>query len=1246
MYNPPQGEDYEYLEIHNTGDTPVDLEGWGFIRAIDYTFPAGISIAPGGYLVLCRSRDAILQAYPSLAEELIVGEYMGHLANEGEQLTLAGPEGQGENFLYDDDTPWDFLADGFGASLERVCVSTSPGSPENWRASAVPSSPEEYGGSPGGPGGPEECPPALPERPPVLISEILYHPVLEEALEEYHEFVEIHNAGPEPVSLDGWRLAGGIDYPFPPGASIAPGAYRVIAKDRSRLAAVEAYSLVEADLFGDYTRSLDNGGDKIALIGESGQGVDSVSYDDDEPWPLGADALGAGRSWLRPELLPLEDHRYMGHSLERVSFEIPAGYVFNWAPSPLDGATPGRRNAAARTEPLPIVVDFLVQPAEGEATLIRSDQEVLVQARFSPAPPAGSVQLEYFIDDVIGGNDSAPVAIPMFDDGQSGGDVLSGDWVYSATLPAQATNTLVRYRFLADLGEGIQRISPRLTDPKEWHAYFVSPVIDTETRVYQLLISPVDWGRLYSFASPGRASGCNPNPNWDRHVPAVFVHEGTVYDAHVRYQGSRWNRTNGRSISGWPNDGTRPASGPLVALSWRIGMPRYNQLEGKGALILNKLTQGCPGYNAGVGYRLFEEADVPGCQTRFVRFHVNGHYYHYMLELERAGDEMMARYHREMREKYPHLPREPVGHLFKSKGCNCDEGPWGWGDARALNAYCGYTKEQRYEYTYERKTHEWDSHAEFIALIEDLHTARRGGVDAMRAYFEERFDIDLLLNYIAIINWSVPFDDMFQNHYLYQRLSDGKWFLIPWDLDRNFGEWQGPNSSVYMGELGNPDNRSNWANFLKDAFLKSFRDEFDERLLLLSTTVLHPDNVARLVDEVTAQANPTEAAQAPGGVACSFPGRAASFKSFAVARHSYVLRTVAGVRLVDAGPDQVVFTGTTVQFDATATDPDPGPDVVYTWDNGMEGEAPTWVFQEPGDHVVTLTVTVKGLEFEDTVTITVLPIPELAHKESDGQVVLEAESFFMNERHEAEDAWWEEAAASPGHSGSGYMEARFEGERRPTFYSRYARRAPELRYTIQFETPGTYRCWLRGLARDTLFDTCHVSLDGEERSSTLAHEFDLDPESFLWSGRTRRDEPQLLEVTEAGLHLLSIWPREAGVIVDKILLTRDAIFVPTGEGPPESPQGPVSGSRVFVRGDADEDARITVSDAVAILLHVSNSGALGCEDHGDVDDNGSVEVTDAISLLVFLFQRGPLPADPFPDAGYDMTADSHDCGSP
>ena len=47
---------------------------------------------------------------------------------------------------------------------------------------------------------------------------------------------------------------------------------------------------------------------------------------------------------------------------------------------------------------------------------------------------------------------------------------------------------------------------------------------------------------------------------------------------------------------------------------------------------------------------------------------------------KRPGQEMMERYHKDTASGDE---PEPLGHLHKSAGCNCDEGPWGWGNGRS-----------------------------------------------------------------------------------------------------------------------------------------------------------------------------------------------------------------------------------------------------------------------------------------------------------------------------------------------------------------------------------------------------------------------------------------------------------------------------------------------------------------------------------------------------------------------------------
>ncbi len=79
---------------------------------------------------------------------------------------------------------------------------------------------------------------------------------------------------------------------------------------------------------------------------------------------------------------------------------------------------------------------------------------------------------------------------------------------------------------------------------------------------------------------------------------------------------------------------------------------------------------------------------------------------------------------------------------------------------------------------------------------------------------------------------------------------------------------------------------------------------------------------------------------------------------------------------------------------------------------------------------------------------------------------------------------------------------------------------------------------------------------------------------------------------------------------------------------------------VFVRGDANVDAKINISDAVTILGHLFSGRIIAdCHDRIDINDDGKVDVADPIWLLAYLFTQGTPPKAPFPDPGIDPTPD-------
>ncbi len=83
---------------------------------------------------------------------------------------------------------------------------------------------------------------------------------------------------------------------------------------------------------------------------------------------------------------------------------------------------------------------------------------------------------------------------------------------------------------------------------------------------------------------------------------------------------------------------------------------------------------------------------------------------------------------------------------------------------------------------------------------------------------------------------------------------------------------------------------------------------------------------------------------------------------------------------------------------------------------------------------------------------------------------------------------------------------------------------------------------------------------------------------------------------------------------------------------------------LFLRGDANNDLRVDISDASFIQNHVSRSGpAPKCPDAADVNDDGQVTAADAEAILNFKFKGGVPPKAPYPDLGGDPSADALGC---
>ncbi len=166
-------------------------------------------------------------------------------------------------------------------------------------------------------------------------------------------------------------------------------------------------------------------------------------------------------------------------------------------------------------------------------------------------------------------------------------------------------------------------------------------------------------------------------------------------------------------------------------------------------------------------------------------------------------------------------------------------------------------------------------------------------------------------------------------------------------------------------------------------------------------------------------------------------------------------------------------------------------------------------------------------------------------QDAQGLVSMEAESFATSVPQGGHQ-WQLENNPIAGYSGSGTVRALPEDSVNQK--TDYSANSPRLDFPVQFTGSGTHYLWIRALGPSAGSNSVHLGLNGQEIPTAAAIGY-ADRSGYVWAGGT-----QTVVVPSAGLHTLNLWMRESGSIVDKIVVTSDPGFLPSGSGPVESPQ--------------------------------------------------------------------------------------------
>ncbi|HXI56700.1 MAG TPA: galactose oxidase-like domain-containing protein, partial [Polyangia bacterium] len=164
---------------------------------------------------------------------------------------------------------------------------------------------------------------------------------------------------------------------------------------------------------------------------------------------------------------------------------------------------------------------------------------------------------------------------------------------------------------------------------------------------------------------------------------------------------------------------------------------------------------------------------------------------------------------------------------------------------------------------------------------------------------------------------------------------------------------------------------------------------------------------------------------------------------------------------------------------------------------------------------------------------------------SDGIVSIEVERFHDSVTQGGHT--WNRTTTS-GNSGSGALAA--QPNNGANVNTGFAAGAPRVDFWVNFTKTGTHYVWLRGLGATADDDSAHVGLDGVE--NTTADRITSFGSGLNWTKATMDGPVATINVPSAGLRRVSVWMREDGLVLDKLLLTTNSAFLPTGAGPAES----------------------------------------------------------------------------------------------
>jgi len=738
-------ERYEYIELYNRGTETVSLAGWDFTDGISYTFSAGTELPPDSYIVVARDPNFITGVYDNLnIGTNLVGPYAGGLDDHSERIRLSYP--------YNDVDPLSGDVDVLMVTADEVTYYDGgrwPSWADGQGASLELRDPDSDNDTPGAWADSDESGKTVWEQFSFTINGndsryrhdrvSIFELILLNRGEVLIDDLELIIDGTNRLSNNGFE-SGENNW------RILGNHIRSFATTADRRSGARSLHLIS-------TGHGDPGANRI------NQSISSVT--------AGTVTFRGWARWLRgTQFLLLRTSR------ERSPTQPPRPAHSFELTMPLSLGTPGKQNTAFVANRGPDIINVKHEPV-----LPASGEPIVVTARVTDNDGVAFVTLTYRSE-----GSSVVRSVAMLDNG-SGNDLLGGDGIYTGAIPGASNGTMRAFYIEATDGSASTRF-PTLLQPSADVPDRTCLVRVGDSRLNTTLATYRIW------LSDDVIDTFRSRPNLSNELmDCTFVYNDTdvFYNAGIRFRGSPFLR------SGFGRD-------PRSRYAYRIDFGPDQKFRGLEEINLDNTEGGNRGpLQERASYWFYRQMGLQFSTQEYVRPIINGNVHSNYEDVQKIDGDYIREWFPNDTDGYIHKIDDYFEYSADGTGfSNYDEG---------MKSDSSHPRlKETYRWGFEKRSHRendnWDHLLDFAAAFNTSSNSSTLYEQNVESYIHpEQFARVLALRHM-VGDWDSYGYRRGKNNYFYYALPEGKWYLLPWDIDFTLGSGDGPNTNMFSSVNG------------------------------------------------------------------------------------------------------------------------------------------------------------------------------------------------------------------------------------------------------------------------------------------------------------------------------------------------------------------------------------------------------------------------------------------------------------